>query len=303
MGDSARARASSERSSTSTTDILKKIPLWVGTVSTEGRGRGVDAATSSTRGSSLDFRIGTRVQQERHGEDSLTRHRPSTRFGPHPTACYSFFPPPRALKFGISSILLNRIVSGVAAVSDAGSSQSRADVIGIVLSASCVLTGLQWSSIKARTYPKVDQGGVVVSFVDESVGLEASQEIRWCYDSLTAASSCACAMVVFYKGRCVAHLGRASSASAETKENAVMGPMCTTMVDKDRGNYIPNLKVYPGRIEFAYLPDTVQALILQPLGEDGVVLVCSDTQRGFTKIDQSWIATMSDKLDSTLSSS
>ena len=173
LGDSARARASSERSSTSTTDILKKVPLWVGTVSTEGRGRGVDAATSSTRGSSLDFRIGTRVQQERHGEDSLTRHRPSTRFGPHPTACYSFFPPPRALKFGISSILLNRIVSGVAAVSDAGSSQSRADVIGIVLSASCVLTGLQWSSIKARTYPKVDQGGVVVSFVDESVGLEA----------------------------------------------------------------------------------------------------------------------------------
>ena len=38
LGDSARARASSERSNMSTTDLLKKVPLWVGTVST-GRTR------------------------------------------------------------------------------------------------------------------------------------------------------------------------------------------------------------------------------------------------------------------------
>ena len=38
-------------------------------------------------------------------------------------------------------MLLNRALSGIAPVTDAGSSQSRADVIAIVLSASCVLTG------------------------------------------------------------------------------------------------------------------------------------------------------------------
>ena len=82
-----------------------------------------------------------------------------------------------------------------------------------------------------------------------------------------------------------------------------MGPMCKTMIERDKGNYIPNLKVYPGRIEFTYLPDTVQALIMQPLGDEGVMLVCSDTQRGFTKVDQSWISTISEKLDVSLSSS
>ena len=79
--------------------------------------------------------------------------------------------------------------------------------------------------------------------------------------------------------------------------------MLQTMMSKDKGNYIPNLKVYPGRVEFDYLPSTVQALIMQPLGDEGVMVVCSDTIRGFTKIDQSWIATISEKLDVTLSSS
>mmetsp|Transcript_11507 Transcript_11507/g.31929 ORF Transcript_11507/g.31929 Transcript_11507/m.31929 type:complete len:215 (-) Transcript_11507:177-821(-) len=201
-------------------------------------------------------------------------------------------------KAGISSILLNRVLSGVAPVSDAGSSQSRADVIGIVLSAACVLTGLQWSSIKARTYPKVDQGGSLVEFFSEALEEDAAEEIQWCYDSLKA-STPACSLVVFYKGKCVSHLGFADTSNA-CGEGAEMGPMCSTMIDKDKGNYIPNLRVYPGRIEFTYLPDTVQALIMQPLGDDGVMLVCSDTQRGFTKIDQSWIATLAEKLDVTL---
>ena len=203
---------------------------------------------------------------------------------------------------GITAVLLNRILSGVAPVADAGSSQSRADVIAIVLSAACVLTGLQWSSIKARTYPKVKQGGEAVAFFDDALAPDAKREIQWCYDSLLASTSAACGLVVFHGGQCVSHLGFADTSGPHGRD-AVMGPMCSTMVERDRGNYIPNLRVYPGRVEFTYLPETTQSLVLQPLGEDGVILVCGDTQRGFTKVDQSWIATISEKLDVTLSAS
>jgi hypothetical protein len=204
--------------------------------------------------------------------------------------------------FGISSVLLNRLLSGIAAVSDAGSSQSRADVLAIVLSAACILTGLQWSSIKARVYPKVDQGGVEMAYFDEErLGKTATSEVQWCYRSLQDTSS-VCGLVLFYRGKCVAQLGFASGDQTKTGGNAELGPMLAQVLEQDKGNYIPNLKVYPGKIEFTYLPNTVQAMIMQPLGEDGVMLVCGDTQRGFTKVDQSWISTIAEKLDVTLQS-
>ena len=42
-----------------------------------------------------------------------------------------------------------------------------------------------------------------------------------------------------------------------------------------------------GRLEFKdYLPETTQAAIIHPIGSDGVVVVGTDTQRGFTTLDQ-----------------
>ena len=140
-----------------------------------------------------------------------------------------------------------------------------------------------------------------IEYFDESLSRQVREEIQWCYDALIDSSS-TCGLVVFHKGKCAAQLGFAADDSSYGSQ-ATMGPMCMTMIERDKGNYIPNLKVYPGRIEFTYLPDTVQALIMQPLGDEGVMLVCSDTQRGFTKVDQSWISTISEKLDVSLSSS
>lgn len=42
-----------------------------------------------------------------------------------------------------------------------------------------------------------------------------------------------------------------------------------------------------GRLEFAaYLPPNCQAALIQPVGKDGVLVVGSDTQRGFSRLDQ-----------------
>jgi hypothetical protein len=44
----------------------------------------------------------------------------------------------------------------------------------------------------------------------------------------------------------------------------------------------------------------VQAVIIQPLGEDGVLIAASNTIRGYTSRDKAWIATIGEKLDTTL---
>ena len=41
-----------------------------------------------------------------------------------------------------------------------------------------------------------------------------------------------------------------------------------------------------GRLEFSYLPGNTQGAIIQPIGSTGVVVLGTDTQRGFTRLDQ-----------------
>ena len=45
--------------------------------------------------------------------------------------------------------------------------------------------------------------------------------------------------------------------------------------------------VHAGRVEFtSFLPENTQAAIIQPIGNDGVLIAASNTQRGFTRLDQ-----------------
>lgn len=42
-----------------------------------------------------------------------------------------------------------------------------------------------------------------------------------------------------------------------------------------------------GRVEFTeYFPENTQGVLVQPIGEDGVLVCGTDTQRGFGRLDQ-----------------
>jgi Cofactor assembly of complex C subunit B, CCB2/CCB4 len=57
-----------------------------------------------------------------------------------------------------------------------------------------------------------------------------------------------------------------------------------------------------GRFELlAYLPQNTQSAIIQPIGDRGVMVIGGPYQRGFSTLDQAWIATLCDKLDALLS--
>jgi len=45
--------------------------------------------------------------------------------------------------------------------------------------------------------------------------------------------------------------------------------------------------MHAGRVEFtSFLPENTQAAIIQPIGSEGVLIAASNTQRGFTRLDQ-----------------
>ena len=73
-------------------------------------------------------------------------------------------------------------------------------------------------------------------------------------------------------------------------------------MEKGRGNYLANLILFPGRDEFfAYFPKNLQGVLVHPVGDNGVLVAGTDTQRGFSRLDQAWLGDIADKLDSTLS--
>ena len=61
-----------------------------------------------------------------------------------------------------------------------------------------------------------------------------------------------------------------------------------------------NLALYPGRVEFNYLPENTQGLICQPVGEYGVMILGANAPRSYTNQDEKWIEGIANKLGNTL---
>ncbi|GLC40788.1 hypothetical protein PLESTB_000022600 [Pleodorina starrii] len=201
---------------------------------------------------------------------------------------------------GVASLLLNRALSGIAPVVDASSSQSRADVLGIVLSAVLLLTGLQWLSLKPRQIAAVDLDGTTVNYVDPGLKPNAAllREFEWARDAMFKATRCK-SLVLIYKGRNLFHYGYILR--GRKPGEAAPGDICNDVMRNGRGNYLANLLLYPGRPEFtAFLPENTQGVVLQPVGEAGVLVAGTDTVRGFSRLDQAWLATIADKLEVSL---
>ncbi|XP_062226951.1 protein COFACTOR ASSEMBLY OF COMPLEX C SUBUNIT B CCB4, chloroplastic isoform X2 [Phragmites australis] len=206
------------------------------------------------------------------------------------------------------AVLLNRAVSSIAAVADASSSQSRADILTLALSVTDILAGLVWLSIRPKSISPVVPRGVECKRVGPGVSSSALHELLWTWDSLTTATCCK-SLVVVYGGNCILQIGVAAGTQEDGNaltvdaQMFIQGSLYKSAMESRKQSYLANLALYPGRSELPFLPGNTQALILQPIGDNGIAIVGGDTIRGFTNIDQAWIAMIADKLDATLSKS
>ena len=250
------------------------------------------------------------------------------------------------LRVGAASafaLLLNRLLSGVAPVADAGSAQSRADVLCLAMAGCLVLTGLTWIALTPKPPRAVKLRGADLSsppWIDPNLSDDAKAELAWVWDAVRTATKCG-ALAVFHRGRIAMRAGvvpetdaasavaravaSAENAAAKTRRVAsdaggpeasdaapeassttsagliVPGPICERAMASGGGNYLANLALFPGRVEFeAYLPSNAQAVAVTPVGGEGVAVFASGTQRGFTPADQAWFAVVAEKLDVAL---
>jgi hypothetical protein len=191
---------------------------------------------------------------------------------------------------GLGSILLliNRLLTP-----QLTDSQARADALGVILSAVLILTGLLWQQFSPRSPDTVDLIGVE-GFELAPLPEVVRTELAWA-SHLLLTNTVTRSLVVFYRGKVLLRRG-ILGVNPEVKP----GPILERVLEKQQPVYLVNLKVYPGRIEFDYLPENTQGVICQPIGKEGVLILAANTPRSYTKQDENWIAGIADKLDVTL---
>lgn len=190
---------------------------------------------------------------------------------------------------GAVLLLINRVQSP-----ELTESQARADVLGVILSAVLILTGLIWQQVQPRTPDTVELIGEEGFILAPDLSDAIKTELAWASHLLLTNTVTRC-VVVYYQGKVLLRRGILGE-----KSDVSPGAILKRVLEKHQPVYLVDLKVYPGRVEFDYLPSNTQGVICQPIGKEGALILGAHAPRSYTKQDESWIAGIADKLAVTL---
>jgi hypothetical protein len=173
-------------------------------------------------------------------------------------------------------------------------SQSRADALGVILSALLILTGMLWQRVQPRMPESVELVGLQGFELDPTLPEAVKLELAWASHTLLT-NTVTKSVVVWYNGKMLLRRG-VLGAEAELTP----GPIVKRVLESEKPIYLVALKLYPGRIEFPYLPENTQGVICQPLGKEGVLVLGANAPRSYTQQDEAWVGAIADKLGATL---
>ena len=191
---------------------------------------------------------------------------------------------------GGTLLFLNRITTPALS-----SSQSRADALGVILSAILILTGLLWQRIQPKLPESVILEGEEGCDLLESLPDEVKTELAWA-SHLLLTNTATRSILVYYNQEVLSRRGILSPKSTVTP-----GKILQRVMEKQKPVYLVNLALYPGRLEFDYLPQNTQGLIAQPLGDSGALILAANAPRSYTKQDEVWISGIAEKISDSLS--
>ena len=190
---------------------------------------------------------------------------------------------------GGSLLLINRLLT-----SELTNSQSRSDVLGVILAAVLILSGLLWQQVQARSPESVELVGTEGFDLAADLPEVVKVELAWA-SHLLLTNTVTKSLVVFYGDQVLLRRG-ILSANPKVKPGVIL----QRVLDKQKPVYLVNLNIYPGKIEFDYLPPNTQGVICQPIGSQGVLILGANAPRSYTKQDEQWVAGIADKISHTL---
>ncbi len=158
-----------------------------------------------------------------------------------------------------------------------------------------ILTGLLWERVQPKLPDAVELSGQDGFELADDLPDAVKTELAWASHMLLT-NTVTRSLVVWYDDRILLRRGMLSP-NAVVKPGAILQRVLKTRSPV----YLVNLNLYPGRVEFDYLPENTQGLICQPIGDRGALILGANAPRSYTQQDENWVAGLAEKLDNTLS--
>jgi hypothetical protein len=182
-------------------------------------------------------------------------------------------------------LLANRMVTA-----NLTSSQSRADALGVLLSAVLVLVGLLWQQAQPKSPDAVTLVGEEGLEIDQELSQAIKVELAWASHILLT-NTVTKVVAIYYDRQTILRRGILGKS-----KQVNIGTIAQRVMKTQKPIYLVKLELYPGRLEFDYLPENTQGVIVQPLGEKGVMVLGANIPRSYTKQDENWVTAIADKL-------
>jgi hypothetical protein len=169
----------------------------------------------------------------------------------------------------------------------------RAGVLSSLLAVGLMLVAILWTRAVPVAPERVAlEGEQGVRLVD-GLPQPLAQELGWGSQMLLTATPAA-SLLLYWRGRTVLRRGVLADAAF------IPGAICARAWSTGKAIGLVNLKLYPGRQEFVGLPEGIPALIVQPIGREGVILLAGWSPRCFSRSDEAWLEGWSLKLRTAL---
>ncbi len=190
-------------------------------------------------------------------------------------------PPPARVSLGVGLVGLLLAVTNQLSAADQDPAFTRAGVLAALLAVGLMLVAVLWTRAVPEAASRAPLQGREGLELADGLPEEVRQELGWGSQMLLTASPAA-VVLVWWRGRVLLRRGLLSAALFSP------GPICRRAIDRQQAISLVNLALYPGRDEFETLLSDLPAVLVQPLGDQGVVLLGGWSPRCFSRSDLTW---------------
>ena len=169
----------------------------------------------------------------------------------------------------------------------------RAEVLAGLAAVGLMLVAVLWTRANPRSADQVDLQGEQGLVMDEQNSTELREELGWGSHMLLTATPAA-TVLVYWRGHVILRRGLIRAATFEPAD------ICNRVMERETTISLVNTELFPGRSEFDSVLQNLPAVVICPLGKNGVVVVGGWSKRCFSQSDERWLEGWTERLKTSL---
>ena len=171
----------------------------------------------------------------------------------------------------------------------------RAEVLCGMAAVGLMLVAVLWTRAdptQAKPHPLSGEQGLQL---EPSLQAHLKEELAWGSHMLLTATPAA-TLLVHWRDQNILRRGLLS----DTDASFTPGPICRRAMDRETTISLVNTTLFPGRHEFDPLLKNLPAVLIVPLGTQGIVVLGGWSERCFSQSDEQWLEGWSARLRTKL---